>query len=136
MVEKEEEQKIPMFNGSIDTLQRINFLLVDCQKYRVNNNPIGHRANLFEVYKECYGFLTQKEITKAQELRQKIISFKVGKDEETGEILFEPEIFEYLDELDIYLRSLLVKHRVTFSTFAANDRMAELYKQYGISKDN
>lgn len=130
-----EDKQVPAFNGAVNTLDRINQLLIDMQKYRVNNNPLGHRANLFELYKEVYPMLTQKEQEKAKKQRRIIKEYAVTQDEDTGELFFDEELFDELDELDLYLRSALVKKKISFAFFTSVDKMAALYRKYGINED-
>jgi len=132
----EEKKEMPMFNGSIDTLQRINLLLMDCSKYRVNNNPIGHKANLFELYKETYGLLRVKQRTTAEQIKKQIEYYNIQRDEETGALKFDHDLWEELDKLDLHLRHCLHINKITFTSFQNIDKMAELYSKYGIGKDN
>jgi len=130
---KDNFEHTPLFNGSFQTLLRIDELLKHCSTYRVNDNIIGYKANLREVYKETLGFLETKERTKALKDWAKIEGYTITEQEYT--ILFDKELWIDLDKFDMWIRLKLHKKGVTFAkNKKAIDGMAKIMQRYKLNE--
>lgn len=122
------------WNMSLMTLQRIDQLLKDCQKYSVNNNLLGLRQNMLEVYKESRPWLKKPEKVTAQKKWEKVQEFKFEYNYEEQSISYPDGLREALDDFDFWIRNKLHVHKVTFDSkdVQKNRGMAGLQSKYNL----
>ncbi len=136
--QKEKEQKgedtyysTPAFNGALQTLERIHLTLIDISRYAVNENVLGMKANLRELFKEVQGFLNKAERLQAWRMWSLIDSFPIVQEERI--VKYDSELLAALNKFDFWLRMKLHDHGVTFTDkkgFISN--VWKLRKQYDL----
>ena len=102
------------FNGSVQTLDRINDLLVHCSLYAVNDHILGYYRNLKELFKESQGFLSQAELKTAWNKWEKVRAYTLAQDTENN-LIVDSELFEALEGFDFWIRKKLHNHKVTMA---------------------
>lgn len=129
---QEEEKLDTPFNGSLDTLSRINLLIQDIIESRVNSNWLVMKENLGELLNESQGCLTKDEYTKAWKDWGIIESYQINIDDE-GYLIYDDNIPSLLQKFSSWLRLKLYKHNLTMAkTGHQFDKFNSLYKRYKI----
>jgi len=121
------------FNGSLDTLARINNLIEDISFYNINSNIIGLKANLYELLIEGQGCLNKSEFKKAWEDWEKLDKIEIELDYEKGTYTFDDQLIIFLQKFNQWLRLKLYRHNLTMAKSSGSlDKFQMMYKRYGI----
>lgn len=129
--DSEEVQDSP-FNGSLDTLSRINQLITDISSYRVNNHWLGMKENLGELLNEAQGCLSKAEYKKAWADWEKIEAQQIVINDDES-ISFDENLPVMLKRFSSWLRLKLYRHNLTMAkTSGGLDKLQMMYNRYGI----
>jgi hypothetical protein len=131
---KEEEKSV--FNGSLDTLTRINNLIIDISLYRVNEHWFGMKENLGELLVEAQGCLSESKNNNEfkelwgewNEIEEMVIVFN-----DDGTLTFDEKLPKALKDFNAKLRLKLYRHDLTMAKASGFvDRLSRLSNHYGI----
>ena len=129
--EDKKEDNTP-FNGSLDTLSRINQLIIDISDYRINQHWIGLRENLGELLNEAQGCLSKGEYEKAWKDWESIEALEITINSD-GTLTYDDSVPFKLKKFSSWLRLKLYKHNLTMAkSFGSIDKMANLSKRYNL----
>lgn len=130
--ESEELNESP-FNGSLETLQRIDKLIQDISFYRVNQNWEGMKENLGELLNETQGALNNSEYQKAWEMWNKIEEMPIIMDINNSILSYPAELPIKLKEFNSWLRFKIYKNKLTMAKSSGSlDKMDMMRKRYGL----
>lgn len=131
--EEEEEGLENLFNGSIDTLNRINELIKHISAYRVNGHWIGMKENLGELLVEAQGCLSKEEYKKGWKDFLEIDQYPITVNDE-GLLVYDEELPIKLKKFNQWLRLKLYKHKLTMAKgWGGYDKLQLLRKRYGLA---
>lgn len=125
------------FDCSIETLKRINQLLIDLQEMRVMFRLVGYKGNLYELYKEAWPFLCESEIhlkhemdsdhkdmqkhlkdgcprQVAQQKWDEIETYAIETDNQGRVTAYHDETVDAMDSFDFWLRDFLKREGLTY----------------------
>jgi len=130
--QKPEDKHDSPFNGSLDTLSRINELIKDISNYRVNNHWLGMKENLGELVIEAQGCLQKEELKKAWTDWGEIEKLQIKVNDE-GTVTYDEELPKKLKQFSRWIRLKLYRHNLTMAkTSGSLDKFQMMYKRYGI----
>ena len=136
MTYKDKDSDIPdsPFNGSLDTLARLNDLIKAVSDYRVNNHWLGMKENLGELLNEAQGCLSKDEYNKAWKDWGEIESFDISINE-NGSVTFDDKLPLKLKKFSSWIRLKLYRHNLTMAKISGGlDKFQMMYKRYGLSQ--
>ena len=129
---EEKREFMTAFNGSIDTLQRINTLIQHISIYRSNGHLQGFKENLGELFIECQGFLTKDELKKAKRDWTEINEMRLDITE-SGHVVYDKKLMQKMIDYSSWLRLKLHKHEVTMASKSDLKRgFDKLYQRYNL----
>jgi hypothetical protein len=100
------------FNGSVDTLKRIDELIIHVQIYSSNFHTLGFKENLRLLLYQCRGFLTKVERKKARKDWDEIEKLKLVINDD-GTFTEDEELRKKLLKIFEWLQYKLVVHEIT-----------------------
>lgn len=121
------------FNGSLDTLSRINNLINSISSYRVNGHWWGMKENLGELLDESQGCLGKDELKKAWRDWEEIEAMDIKINENDDTVSYDDALPLKLKKFSSWLRLKLYRHNLTMAKSSGSlDKFQMLYKRYGL----
>lgn len=123
------------FNMGLATLERINNLLIHLAESHIESDIIRCRNTLIELFKECFVYMQKEEKQKGLQYLEELMNFFLTvKDSST--IKYDAKIILFMNEFDLYLRSLLSERGVLMPNLGKMKGLDKLKKSYNMEKEN